>query len=261
MQNNNKISVIIPTYNSVNKIEKTLKSLKSQTTLPDELIFSDDGSTDGTVKLLKEWIKKNQILNSKIIENEHFGPGNSRNMGIFHATSAWISFLDSDDTWENEKINEVKKIIDKERDINFITHYEFHVGSDNVKKEISTKLKIFLQQQTDLKKFLYISNIFSTSAVTCKKEILFKNKMFDIGLPNAQDYDLWLKLSPQINLYVIQKNLGTYYDTVNNITSRPYFKKVKSELIICLRYRKLVNFSLFLKKLAKILINKSWFKF
>ena len=85
--------------------------------------------------------------------------------------------------------------------------------------------------------------------------------MFDIGLPNAQDYDLWLKLSPQINLYVIQKNLGTYYDTVNNITSRPYFKKVKSELIICLRYRKLVNFSLFLKKLAKILINKSWFKF
>lgn len=39
MQNNNKISVIIPTYSSVNKIEKTLKSLKSQTTLPDELIF------------------------------------------------------------------------------------------------------------------------------------------------------------------------------------------------------------------------------
>lgn len=260
MQNKNKISVVIPTYNSINNIGKTLKSLEYQTRSPDEIIFSDDGSEDRTVEVLKKWMKENPKFNTQIIENEHLGPGNSRNIGINKAIYDWISFLDSDDTWEKDKICEVKKIIEQKNNINFITHFEFNVNLNNKKKEISKKLKIFLQQKTDLKKFLYISNIFSTSAVTCKKDILIKNKMFDVKLQNAQDYDLWLKLSPYINLHVIEKNLGTYYDTPNNITSRPYFKKIKAELIISLRYRKLVNTFFFLKKIFKIFINKNWFK-
>jgi len=256
----NKVTVIIPTYNSEKFIERTLLSLENQKELPDEIIFSDDGSEDKTIQIIELWVKEQKKIKYKILKNTHKGPGHARNEGIINAQNNWIAFLDSDDTWENDKIYEVKKIMEQKKNINFITHFEFNVDLKNKKKEISKKLKIFLQQKTDLKKFLFISNIFSTSAVTCKKDILIKNKMFDVKLQNAQDYDLWLKLSPHINLYVIEKNLGTYYDTPNNITSRPYFKKIKAELIISLRYRKLVNTFFFLKKIFKIFINKNWFK-
>ena len=76
MQNKNKISVVIPTYNSINNIGKTLKSLEYQTRSPDEIIFSDDGSEDRTVEVLKKWMKENPKFNTQIIKNEHLGPGN-----------------------------------------------------------------------------------------------------------------------------------------------------------------------------------------
>lgn len=258
---NNGISVVISTYNSEKFIKKTLISLENQKKLPEEIIFSDDGSTDKTTEIIELWLKKNNNIKCKILKNQHGGPGYARNIGINNSNFEWIAFLDSDDTWDKNKILETKKAISNELNINFIAHYEIHEDKYGIRKEISRKLKDFENSKKKLSKFLYISNIFSTSAVICKKSLLKEKGLFDPNLLNGQDYDLWLKLSPKINLYVIKKNLGTYYDTINNISSRPYFKRIKAELIICFRYRKLANFSLFLIKLFKIIINKNWFKF
>ena len=71
-------------------------------------------------------------------------------------------------------------------------------------------------QNKNLKQYLYEKNIFSTSAITLKKDLL-KNNLFDENLMNAQDYDLWLKIYPYINLKVIPKNLGTYVQTLNKL--------------------------------------------
>ena len=108
-------------------------------------------------------------------------------------------FLDSDDIWNKKKIKEVKKIIDENGKCNFITHFEKYRQIDNKTIEISQALKSFLVQNKNLKQYLYEKNIFSTSAITLKKDLL-KNNLFDENLMNAQDYDLWLKIYPYINL-------------------------------------------------------------
>ena len=59
----NKVTVVIPTYNSENFIMRTLLSLENQKELPDEIIFSDDGSEDKTIQIIELWAKeqKNEL--------------------------------------------------------------------------------------------------------------------------------------------------------------------------------------------------------
>jgi len=104
-------SVILPTFNSSSFIDKALQSLMSQTYRKFEVIASDDGSKDNTVKILKKYKKlfKKKKINLIIIENSHFGPGYARNKAIEKSKYEWLAFLDSDDVWHKDKLLKVLK--------------------------------------------------------------------------------------------------------------------------------------------------------
>lgn len=110
---NDLISIIIPVYNSIDKIKKTLNSLKIQTSNSFEVIFIDDHSSDGTYKFLKEELQQ-YIFSHKLIRNlENKGAGLSRNVGLSHVSGSYILFLDSDDYLREDTIeilqDEIKK--------------------------------------------------------------------------------------------------------------------------------------------------------
>ena len=79
-------------------------------------------------------------------------------------------------------------------------------------------------------------------------------------MPNAQDYDYWLKISQDINLTIIPEFLGNYFETKGNITKRPYRKKIKSLIIISYRYKIAVGKIIFYRKIFKIIFSKDWIK-
>lgn len=87
------ISVIVPVYNSEKYIEKCLDSLVSQTIKSYEIIIVNDGSTDGSLNLIKKY-KNNNI---KIISTKNNGIGVARNTGLKHAKGKYVAFVDSDD--------------------------------------------------------------------------------------------------------------------------------------------------------------------
>ena len=99
-----KISVIIPTYNRHALLERAVLSVLKQTRPADEIIIIDDGSTDGTAELIPK--KFPQILYSW---QENKGVSTARNAGIESASSEWIAFLDSDDTWLRRKLEYQQK--------------------------------------------------------------------------------------------------------------------------------------------------------
>jgi len=91
------VSIIIPTYNRVQKLFKLLKSINNLTPLPNEVIVIDDNSIDGTKELLKKWktvlCKYNKRL---LLKEKNKGPADSRNEGIKISKNELIAFTDDD---------------------------------------------------------------------------------------------------------------------------------------------------------------------
>lgn len=212
-------SVIIPTYNSAGFIENTLASVVKQTYCNFEVIISDDGSTDETVEVIRNYFHKRNFNNFKIIENAHSGPGATRNEGIKKAANDWIAFLDSDDEWTENKLEKIKEFITHEADVDLLCHSEKVILING--SELSSDYYKLWDSSVPPFVSLFRQNSLSTSAVIVRKEILIKAGMFDPSLPSAQDYDLWLRISliPELNIVYIKEYLGYYLLRSDNITS------------------------------------------
>ncbi|MGJ8677698.1 MAG: glycosyltransferase family 2 protein [Akkermansiaceae bacterium] len=95
-----RISLVIPTYNRKDKVVRAVQSALAQTYPPYEILVIDDGSSDGTRELLEN---RSDI---RYIYKENGGVSSARNLGIQESAGEWIAFLDSDDTWLPEKLQE-----------------------------------------------------------------------------------------------------------------------------------------------------------
>jgi glycosyltransferase involved in cell wall biosynthesis len=95
------ISVVIPAYNAADYLPETLQSVFAQSYPVHEVIVVNDGSTDHTDRVL-------QSFGGRIrqVYQENAGEGASRNVGIEHASGDWIAFLDADDLWSPQKLEE-----------------------------------------------------------------------------------------------------------------------------------------------------------
>ena len=94
------ISVVIPTYNRYEVLQRALNSVFAQTHPPYEIIVIDDGSTDTTQQIAQDF------PNIKYFHQENRGVSSARNLGIEKSTQNWVAFLDSDDEWHKDKLKE-----------------------------------------------------------------------------------------------------------------------------------------------------------
>ena len=101
-----KVSVIIPVYNVEKYLRECLDSVINQTLKDIEIICIDDGSTDSSLSILKEYAKKDKRI--KIIKQKNLGAGAARNKGIKIAKGEFVIFLDSDDYYPT---NDILKIL------------------------------------------------------------------------------------------------------------------------------------------------------
>lgn len=113
-----KVSIVIPTFNACNYVIDLIGSLLNIENI--EILIVDDGSTDLTVQTIKKKFKDNVALYT----TDHVGPGNARNVGILHATSEYIMFIDSDDKLDISKFIDVLKNIPEGFDIVSYTRYK-----------------------------------------------------------------------------------------------------------------------------------------
>lgn len=209
-----KFSIVIPTYNRADDLFKSLQALVNQTFKDFEVIICDDGSTDHT-KCISE--KFNRELEIRYFYSENWGgPARPRNTGILNASADWICFLDSDDIWYPEKLQEVLKVIDKDNS-DVICH--LFETSTNRKILGNYKKSFFYNRFTDL---LINGNGIVNSSLTIRKGFLLKvgNVSEDKGLIGVEDYDLLIKLAYEgAKFHCIKKCLGMYNIHANNISS------------------------------------------
>lgn len=232
------ISIVCPTYNSASFVAVTLQSVLAQTVAPFELIVSDDGSADDTVTVVA-CATADATFVVRILENPHRGPGAARNAGIRAATGEWIAFLDADDRWFPEKLACAVGAIATNQEANFLCHSERHLRRDGSWKSLEYGQRY--RQDIPLPVQLYSGNLFSTSAVIVKRKTLMEHGMFDISLSSAQDYELWLRISPFLRVCFIREELGWYIDREGSISSTKHCTRFANELRALYRNRTLVG--------------------
>lgn len=94
------ISVVVPIYNVAKQLPKCLESIVGQTYADLEIILVNDGSTDNSLEICRDFAQRDSRI--KIIDKQNGGLSSARNAGIKAATGEWIGFVDSDDWIESD---------------------------------------------------------------------------------------------------------------------------------------------------------------
>ncbi len=191
-------SVIIPTFNRYISLKKAIDSVLSQTYKDFEILIIDDGSTDETPEI------ENEYANSiKYIRQENSGVSRARNSGILNSHSPFIAFLDSDDLWLPDKLDEHNSYI--QENPHTLIHQTDEIWIRNGrrvnprKKHIKRSGDIFIDS-LDL-------CLISPSTVVVNRDLIEKYGMFDEKLPVCEDYDLWLRITCNETVGLIEKKL------------------------------------------------------
>ncbi len=187
------ISVVIPTHNRVEELQRALGSVYRQTLLPNELIVVDDGSESAITKDIFQDVPKS--LETVLLRNDvPMGANHARNIGIKAANCDWIAFLDDDDAFYPNKIEVVSKAIKNNPDRDLF----YHPAKINM---VNEKLAYFTNPREykpndDIFRLLLIKNeIGGTSMAIVRRSKLFEVGGFDEQMPSMQDYELWLRLT------------------------------------------------------------------
>lgn len=134
-----KVSVIVPIYNAERYLKKCIDSILNQSLKEIEVILINDGSTDGSIKIIEEYSKNDSRV--VILNLKNGGPGKARNEGIKIAKGEYLSFVDSDDYIEREFLEKLYKTATHNKVQMVMTNYKDINMFDGVKSIINHNLE------------------------------------------------------------------------------------------------------------------------
>lgn len=211
------ISVIIPVYNRGWEFKRALDSLVSQSDKDFEVIVCDDGSQEDIKKIINPYLK--QLRLSYIRIDNSGGPAHPRNVAATYARGKWLSFLDSDDWWDQTRIKEVKSLLSE--DIDLLYHSLRVISLEKSKLSCIKKNKVGVKIKGDaLKYMLLYGNPIPCSAAIIRKSFFLRIDGFDENkkLVSVEDFDLWLRLAEaRGKIKFLKKTLGSYWVGNNSI--------------------------------------------
>ncbi len=188
------VSVIIPTYNRGWILKEAIDSVLAQNFTDFELLVVNDGSTDNTQDILNS--HKKDII---VLQQNNKGVSAARNMGIASSSGRFIAFLDSDDLWLPKKLSIQVDFFNANPDALICQTEEIWVRNgirvNHGKRHKKLSGNIF-------KPSLSLCLV-SPSAVMIKRSLFETTGMFDETLPACEDYDLWLRISCNYPVYLI----------------------------------------------------------
>lgn len=196
----NLVSIIMPSYNTAQYIEKTIKSVLDQTYTNWELIIVDDCSTDNTDEVVKNYLTDKRI---KYLKNEqNSGAAVSRNRALREAKGQWIAFLDSDDLWMPEKLEkQICFMKEKGYFFSYTDYEEINAEGNRTGTFVTGPKKI-----TKMGMYNYCWPGCLTVMYDATKVGLIQ--ISDIKKNN--DYAMWLKVCKKADCYLLDECLGQY---------------------------------------------------
>ena len=214
---NDLVSIIMPSYNTGDLIEESIRSVLNQTYTNWELIIVDDCSCDNTKEVV-EAIDDSRII---FIEKEtNSGAADSRNRALREAKGKWIAFLDSDDLWTEEKL---------EKQIEFMKSngYSFSYTAYEEMDENGNKTNVHITGPKKVtKKKLYDYCWMGCLTVMYDRDVIGLIQIENIRKNN--DYAMWLQACRKADCYLLDEELALYRrGRAGSISSHDFKKLIK----------------------------------
>lgn len=247
-----KVSIVIPVYNSEQYIQKSIDSALQQTYSNTEVIVVDDGSTDSSPNILKEYSKK-----IKIITKTNGGTGTALNMGIRSMTGDWFKWLGHDDILKKNAveimIKEIEKLGKESMNYIFYTNYDIIDGNGSFVKEFiepNYNQKNNFERNTILLDHYY-GNV-NTSLV--HKSMFGRFGLFNEKVGHREDYEFWLRccLLYDCRLYLIPINTLQYRVHGDQLTNQMLGKNLRYSNLVREDIMKKISFEQREKYLAAL---------
>jgi len=183
-------SIIIPLYNKELSIKNTIDSVLVQSYPNFELIIVNDGSTDTSIDVVSTF----EDRRIKIINKTNGGVSSARNVGIEQATKEYIVFLDADDLWYENALDEFRYLIE-----NFTDAQVYCTAHTLTIKNISSRLRrYYIDNYWKQNAISYARNstaVVCTGCIAIKKNSFDTVSDFDVSLTHGEDLDLWKRLA------------------------------------------------------------------
>ncbi len=201
---NPKVSVVIPAYNAIAYLPKTIASALQQSFQDFEIVVVDDGSTDGTC----EWVASlaDSRIRSAIVQSNG-GCASARNRGIRETKGDYIAFLDADDFWEPEKLEKQVRILDSHPSVGLVNTWISNI--DDQGKPIEKLGKPTAEGQV-WASVIEENPVMCGSAPMVRRQCFEAVGEFDQALLSAEDWDMWIRIAKRYEFAVVKEPLVRY---------------------------------------------------
>lgn len=233
-----RVSVALATYNGGKYILEQLDSIFNQTLKPDEVIISDDHSTDKTKEIIDEYIKSHGLKSWRLIDNERNG-GVTDNFinAICHTTGDILFLCDQDDIWEKHKIQTMVSQFDSNTScVISAIRYIDQDGKELMKKSAYTNRQT---HEIDLNELCCVCSYLGMSAAFLRTVYLTAEE--SLMLKTSHDWALMVRAEKIGKIKYIGKPLQRYRQHENNVSVIRNGNRAENRLGLLERQMRIIN--------------------
>lgn len=214
MNHNEKISVIMPCYNAVATLERTLASVMDQSYQNFKLYAVNDGSTDHTLDILQQYSKQypDKI---HVVSQPNQGQTKAKNTALDLVKGEFIAFIDSDDVWEPEKLAEQLLVFECHPHVGLCYTDGYYLNELDQK---TGAVGVEPSMQGRCLPRLLMGNAIVASSVMIRQTLIREVGGFDEQFTACENWELWCRISSVSDLFAITQPLTGYRRHANNMS-------------------------------------------
>lgn len=217
------VSVIMPCYNNAAVLAEALNSVIAQDYANKEVIVVDDGSTDGSMAVLRQFGDK-----ISIIQQPNQGPAAARNTGLRHAAGQYIAFNDCDDLWLPGKLTAQISYLQHHTDIGLCYCGWMEWQGDTPLAEITSRLidaaPVIAPKRPEREGWLYSDllkeSVIHTITAVVRREVIDVVGAFNTDYRIGEDHDFWLRVSEKYRIAKLNRVYALYRNNPGSITKK-----------------------------------------
>lgn len=221
-------SVVVGTYNGEKYILEQLNSILNQSVLPNEIIISDDGSTDRTIELIDCFIKDNKLNNCLFLKNKNQGITTNFQSALDKVTGDIVFLCDQDDIWNSTKIEVILNEFRANPNLSCIISSINYINAEGNRLRIHTALSCSKSHFVDFSELLVVCSYLGMSAAF-KKDV-YKERNLNLWNKTTHDWSLFIEAFFKGDIFFLGKTLQSYRIHSSNASQLPnsslYIKRV-----------------------------------